>query len=64
MSSKWTPVSEKLPENFRYVLIYQADAGDQHRIAYRMNGEWKWPNILYDHPCKPSHWMEIPRAPE
>lgn len=58
---RWIPVSERLPDNDRYVLLNLPREIIQ---AYWHNGRGCWRSVMgmIDEPC--THWRELPAPPE
>jgi len=58
----WTPVNEKLPEDFDKVIVTLRDDSGDHvnyytDIGFRCNGCWV---VDDDISCQVSHWMPYP----
>lgn len=62
---KWIPVSEKLPEEGRYVLVaYETIAGCLCHVSMLWTyatGDYYWDGL---HGINPTHWMPLPEAPK
>lgn len=63
--SWWIKCSERMPEDFRHVMVIRAgyERGHSYYFAYRARGEW----IKNDIHCTPlegiTHWMPLPPPP-
>lgn len=57
---KWIPVSERLPETYKDVLIYSEFGGCQKGFLHD-HGDWE-DDCGYDK--KITHWQPLPDPPE
>lgn len=66
--SKWIPVTERLPELGKYVMVYGNRGGIYTAYLSRY-----WPDSDYiawhklnskNHHCEPTHWMPLPEPPK
>lgn len=64
---KWIPVSERLPEEYEPVLVYDPSVGHGQ---YVMNATWSvygWETEFDFDPCENpgiTHWMPLPEPPK
>ena len=58
---KWINVKERLPENFKTVIIMRDDVpnGGLANIGWRIGEHWSTPNGV-----KVTHWMPMPEQPK
>jgi hypothetical protein len=65
-ATKWIPVSERLPDDKRRVIVFDANESDTDiDIAYWDDeaARWYWePRLLMSIP--PTHWMPLPEPPK
>ena len=60
-SRQWIPVSERLPEEDRLVLVFDPEMGGHGLATYTKSDGWLGEDVaLYE----PSHWMPLPAPPE
>jgi hypothetical protein len=61
--TRWNPVSERLPENGKQVLIrVKSSAKGWNFLAYCRDGIW---NISFGSPKESiTHWMPLPQPPQ
>ena len=58
---KWIPVTERLPEEFKEVLVYRFTGCEVDSCVSIQKGYWS-----YDPVCeyKVTHWMPLPEPPK
>ena len=61
--NRWIPVTERLPENFRYVLLWDSLDKDFFMGVLRDNNEWYVPGYQ-DEPFNVTYWMPLPEPPK
>ena len=61
---RWIPVTERLPDSGKYVLLYCSDGlyGEGHYRAYE--NKWYLSKITYKSIPDVTHWMPLPEAPK
>lgn len=66
---QWIPVTERLPEEHKFVLIRQDE--DRMMVAVRIDGEWWYRYFAYDidwwdetEQGTITHWMPLPEPPK
>jgi len=58
---RWIPVTERIPDSDRAVLLYVPDENaDPVWIGHRDGPTWRWPTGFT---CFPTHWAELPEPP-
>ena len=61
---KWIPVTERLPENKKCVLMYSADGGVAEGVYEESRKRWvQWRWSVLDVPSV-THWMPLPEPPK
>ena len=61
---KWIPVTERLPENKKCVLMYSADGGVAEGVYEESRKRWvQWRWSVFDVP-QVTHWMPLPEPPK
>ena len=61
---KWIPVTERLPENKKCVLMYSADGGVAEGVYEESRKRWiQWRWSVFDVPSV-THWMPLPEPPK
>jgi hypothetical protein len=60
---EWISVKDRLPEGFRYVLLWDSADRDFFMGVLRDNGEWYVP-WYQDEPFNITHWMPLPQPPK
>ena len=62
-STKWIPVTERLPEPFESVFVYLFTAQSPYIAWINENGAWETEEfVLDDFDSKPTAWMPLPDA--
>jgi hypothetical protein len=58
--ARWIPVTERLPEEDRLVLVFDPELGGHGLATYTKSDGWLGDDdVLYE----PSHWMPLPPGP-
>ena len=60
---KWIPVTERLPEHFKYVLLWDSLDKDCFMGVLCDDNEWYVPGYQ-DELFNVTHWMPLPEAPK
>lgn len=59
---EWIPVTEELPQEYTYVLVYRAIHGVT-LASYQKELFWIDDGYGYMEPIKPTHWANLPEPP-
>ena len=62
-STRWIPISERLPNSRRFVLIL-IDGVDFVGYYTEEYKKWRWCNPVEEMPRKVTHWQELPQPTE
>lgn len=62
---RWIPVTERLPENGKVVLVYGKRGGIYTAWCNRLYKNPGWHKLnSKSHYCEPTHWMPLPEPPK
>lgn len=62
---KWIPVTERLPEDGKTVLVYGVRGGIYTAWCNQRYKYPAWHKLnSKNHHCEPTHWMPLPEPPE
>ena len=61
-ADRWIPVSERLPEKDKNVLVTDNEVSEVYITFYMGDGLWCCDDGVYEH--RITHWKPLPKAPE
>jgi hypothetical protein len=62
MSADWTPVADRLPDDFTLVLLALSD--DEVWPGFRDAGVWRYVDATPIESATVTHWTNLPPAPK